>query len=89
MAELRERYEVVVFDAASLNRVTDAAVLGRAADATLLIARMGATDKEALQHATAQLRHLRVPVSGVVLNDFSETYAGELHGGNGSDGKSG
>ncbi len=88
MAELRKRYEVVVFDAPSLNLVTDAAVLGRAADATLLIARMGATEKEALQHATAQLRHLRVPVSGVVLNDFSGAYSGELHGGDGRDGKS-
>lgn len=70
IATLRERYESIVFDTPSLNLVTDAAVLGRLADTALLIARAGITDTDALQHATAELRRLRVPVAGVILNDF-------------------
>ncbi|MBV9108431.1 MAG: CpsD/CapB family tyrosine-protein kinase, partial [Gemmatimonadetes bacterium] len=69
LAELRARYDMVVFDAAPLSLVTDAAVLGTLADATVLVARTGVTDKRALQHASAQIYQLGAPFGGVVLND--------------------
>jgi tyrosine-protein kinase Etk/Wzc len=69
LAQMKDEYEVIVFDAPPLNLVTDAAMLGRIADATLLVTRVGITDRRALQHAASQLRHLRVPVSGLVVND--------------------
>lgn len=81
LEELRARYETIVFDAPPLNLVTDAAVLGKAADATLLVARAGTTDRGALQHAVLQLRHLRAPVGGVVLNDFDASQGGYYYGG--------
>jgi succinoglycan biosynthesis transport protein ExoP len=70
MAELRERFGAVIFDAPPLNLVTDAAILATKADGTLLIARNGVTDKRALQHATHQLHQVHASVSGVVLNDI-------------------
>ena len=79
LEEMRSRYDTVIFDAPPLNLVTDAAVLGRVADATLLVVRTGSTNKDALQEATAQLSRLRVPVGGMILNDFDaerSTYAG-------------
>ncbi|HSU17079.1 GumC family protein [Longimicrobium sp.] len=79
---LRERYEMVIFDAPPLNLVTDAAVLGTLADSTVLIARAGSTDKGALHHAAAQLHHLRAPLGGIVLNDFRVS-AGRYYGGYG------
>jgi Mrp family chromosome partitioning ATPase len=82
LATLRERFDVVIFDAPPLNLVTDAAVLGTLADSTILIARAGSTDKGALHHAAAQLHHLRAPLGGIVLNDFRVT-AGRYYGGYG------
>jgi succinoglycan biosynthesis transport protein ExoP len=69
MDKLRERYDMVVLDCPPVNAVTDAAVLGTQADVALLVARAGVTDRRALHHALAQLRHLGVRVGGVVLND--------------------
>lgn len=70
LATLRERYEMIVFDAAPLNLVTDAAVLGTSADATVLVARTGTTDKRALEYAASQVFHVGAPLGGVVLNDI-------------------
>lgn len=76
MAQLRQRYTVIVLDAPPLNHVTDAAVLGGMADSTLLVARAGSTEKEALRHAASRLELLRAPVGGVVLNDLDTARAG-------------
>lgn len=70
LAIMRSRYEMIIVDAPPLNLVTDAAVLGTAADTTILVARVGITDKRALQHAATQLYHLNAPLAGVVLNDI-------------------
>jgi capsular exopolysaccharide synthesis family protein len=70
LAQLRERYELIIFDAPPLNLVTDAAVLGTMADATLMVIRAGVTNRPAIQHAAIQLHRLRMPVGGVILNDF-------------------
>lgn len=71
LAELRQQYEMIVFDTPPLTMVTDAAILGTLVDATMLVARAGVTDKRALQHAAAQLTHLGVHVSGTIINDFN------------------
>lgn len=67
---------MIVFDTPPLTMVTDAAVLGTLADSTILVARAGATDKRALHHAAAQLYHLRVHVSGTIVNDFDPKQPG-------------
>lgn len=76
LAQLRQRYGVIVLDAPPLMHVTDAAVLGGMADSTLLVARAGSTEKEALRHAAGRLELLRAPVGGVVLNDLDMHRAG-------------
>ena len=74
--EMRQSYQMIVFDTPPLTVVTDAAVLGTLADSTILVARAGATDKRALHHAAAQLFHLRVHVSGTIVNDFDPKQSG-------------
>jgi capsular exopolysaccharide synthesis family protein len=88
LAELRERYDAVVFDAPPLNLVTDAALLGTIADTTILVTRTGVTDKGALRHAVGHLNHLRVHVGGVVLNDI-DAAGGRYYGGYGYYGGTG
>jgi capsular exopolysaccharide synthesis family protein len=70
LAELERRYDVVIFDTPPVNLVTDAAILGARAGGVVLIARAGKTDKGALAYAAEQLRNVRAPVLGTVLNDF-------------------
>jgi Mrp family chromosome partitioning ATPase len=53
-----------------VNIVTDAAVLGSTVDGVLVVARAGTTDRAALAYAVQQLRHVRAPILGVVLNDI-------------------
>lgn len=72
VADLRSRFEMVIMDAPPMNLVTDAALLGMLADSTVMVARNGITERASLEHATTQLRNLRVPVGGVVLNDHLE-----------------
>jgi tyrosine-protein kinase Etk/Wzc len=75
VAELRSRFDMVIMDAPPMNLVTDAALLGLLADSTVMVARNGITERASLEHATTQLRNLRVPVGGVVLNDYFEPAA--------------
>ncbi|MGH7458048.1 MAG: polysaccharide biosynthesis tyrosine autokinase, partial [Longimicrobiaceae bacterium] len=77
---LRARFQMVVLDAPPVNLVTDATILGKLVDSTVLITRTGETDKRALEHAAAQLRHLRIPVGGVVLNDIDLEGRGRYYG---------
>jgi tyrosine-protein kinase Etk/Wzc len=69
LAELESKYDVVLIDSPPLNVVTDAAVLGTVADGVVLIARAGVTEKLGLMFAVEQLRNVRAPLLGAVLND--------------------
>ena len=86
---LRERYEMIIFDAPPLNLVTDAAVLGTTADATLLVARNGITDRRALEHAALQLSHVGASLGGVILNDVDTSGGGYYQSGYGYGGYGG
>ncbi len=70
LARFREDYDVVIIDSPPANIVTDAAVLGAMADGVILVARVGVTEAAALGSAIGQLRHVRAPLLGVVLNDI-------------------
>jgi Mrp family chromosome partitioning ATPase len=52
-----------------VNILTDAALIGVHADGVLLVVRAGATEIAAVHYAMEQLRHVRAPALGVVLND--------------------
>ncbi|MFW6078096.1 MAG: GumC family protein [Gemmatimonadota bacterium] len=74
MRELMERleaeYEAILLDAPPLNLVTDGALLGTYADGVLLVARSGKTDEGAITYAMEQIRAVRAPLLGTVLNDI-------------------
>ena len=69
--ELRQQFDMIVFDSPPLALVTDAAILGALADTTIIVARAGATEKKALQDAASQLYQLGIHVSGTILTDFN------------------
>jgi tyrosine-protein kinase Etk/Wzc len=70
LRRLEGTYDTIILDAPPLNLVTDAAVLGTNADGVLIVARAATTQKGALHYAMEQLRNVRAPVLGSVLNDI-------------------
>jgi tyrosine-protein kinase Etk/Wzc len=70
LTEAKELFDVIVLDSAPLNVGTDAAVIAPYVDSVILVARAGVTDPEALRFAMEQLRIVRAPVLGTVLNDI-------------------
>lgn len=70
LEQLEERYDAIILDAPPLNVVTDAALLGTSSDGVLVVARAGVTERAGLEYAIEQLRAVRAPVLGSVLNDI-------------------
>ncbi len=68
VAELEQRFDVVLFDCAPLLPVTDAAILSKAADGILLVSGGGIVTKEQLTESTGKLDTIGANVLGVVLN---------------------
>ncbi len=69
LKSLKAQFDAVILDCPPLMATTDATVLGAYADATLLVARANVTEKGAITHCMEQLRDVRAPVLGTILND--------------------
>jgi len=67
IATLRERADLVLFDAPPVVAVTDAAVLAAQTDGVLLVLRAGSTRREYAQRAKALLEKVNVRIIGAVL----------------------
>lgn len=72
----RERYDLIILDAAPLTGVGDAVALSRVVDTCLWVVRAGSSDRRTLGWAKHLLKTVRADVAGVVLN-FSPSAAGE------------
>jgi capsular exopolysaccharide synthesis family protein len=65
----RATYDITIIDTPPVASVADAAGLVPLVDGVVLIARAGVTARDALAFAVEQLRIVRAPVLGAVLND--------------------
>jgi polysaccharide biosynthesis transport protein len=70
MAWARERYDTVLVDTPPVNMFADALVCMAHVDGCVLVARAGKSRSDEVQVAATQLRSLRIPLLGAVLNDF-------------------
>jgi capsular exopolysaccharide synthesis family protein len=76
-SELREllegaerEYDIIIIDSPPLNVVADAAILSGVTQGVVLVARSGVTAKAAISYAAEQLRLVRAPLFGTILNDI-------------------
>ena len=69
---LKEHFDVLLFDSPPLLPVTDAAVLAPRMDATLLVVTAGVTTRREVRRAVELLRQVNAPLVGTVLNSVSE-----------------
>jgi capsular exopolysaccharide synthesis family protein len=72
----RERFDMVILDAAPLTGVGDAVALSRVVDTCLWVVRSGTSDRRTLGWAKHLLKTVRADVAGVILN-FSPSSRGE------------
>jgi capsular exopolysaccharide synthesis family protein len=71
--QLKNQYDLVLFDTPPIIVVTDAVLVARLTDGILMVVRCNATPREAAQHAAETLSNAGVPLLGAVLNDIDIT----------------
>jgi tyrosine-protein kinase Etk/Wzc len=80
LEELKEKYEMILFDSPPVIAVTDAAVLSTLLDGVVLIASSGHTSREALSRAITLLENVNGRLIGGVLNKIKvENVYGSYH----------
>jgi capsular exopolysaccharide synthesis family protein len=82
LAELRERYDVIVLDSPPVLPVADPLILARAVDGVVLVPRVGRTTRGQLLRTVEQLRRADARLLGLVLNEVDERQ-GDAYGGGG------
>ena len=91
IADLSDRYDMVILDTPPVLAAADTAILGQLVDGAVIVIRAGQTDREDAQRAYAQLTLAKVRVLGAIFNDpdgkkqkyarsytrYSQTYTAE------------
>lgn len=72
---LKTKYDIIIFDGAPCNGVTDSAIMATLADETLIVVRDGVTKKATLDNANDNLKKVNAHVAGVVLNGVNRKSA--------------
>jgi capsular exopolysaccharide synthesis family protein len=68
IAQLKERYDIVIFDGAPVIAVTDSAIMASKVDGTVLVMRAHAVPRDVALHAKTLLEQANARILGVVLN---------------------
>lgn len=66
--KVKNRFDVIIFDAPPVLPVTDASLLAPSMDAVVMVYEIGKTSREALIRAKMQLESVGAKISGVILN---------------------
>ena len=80
LAEMKTRYQVIIFDSPPLGAGSDALLLGAMTGALAVVLRSNATNKEMAIRKLEQLGRLPVRVLGAILNDVARSELERRHG---------
>ena len=69
--DVRQEYDMVLFDSPPVLQVTDAAILGKVMEGTLMVYKAGDIPRTSLKRATELLRAMEIELVGIVLNGIS------------------
>ncbi|BDH61233.1 tyrosine protein kinase [Lysinibacillus sp. PLM2] len=73
LEEVKELYDLIIFDAPPLLSVTDAQILSHKCDGTILVVKSGFVDKVDVLKAKTSLNTVHAKILGVVLNNYNTT----------------
>ncbi len=76
LEQLKDRYQLIVFDTPPTLAVTDGVVVAKQVDGVVLVVRWRRTNRHSLEDAHRHLAHVGVRTLGVVLNDIDLTKIG-------------
>ncbi|WP_203641084.1 CpsD/CapB family tyrosine-protein kinase [Levilactobacillus andaensis] len=87
LAELIEKFDLVIVDAPPVNTVTDAQLLATRVDGTVLVVPQGIADKNGVRRAKQLLETVHANILGAVMNRVTASkstgyYGGNYYGGN-------
>ncbi len=68
LAEVREKYDLVVIDTAPVGVVSDSLALARLADGVLIVSRIDKSTRDSASRLKQRLRRSNVPILGVIAN---------------------
>jgi succinoglycan biosynthesis transport protein ExoP len=71
MTQIRNRYDIVLFDSPPILPITDATLLAGRVDGVVLVYEAGRTSRSALQRVKVQLENAGANILGVVLNHIN------------------
>lgn len=77
IAEVREAYDVVLFDSPPSLQVTDAAILGKKVDGALVVYKVGEISRTSLKRSTSLLKSVQIELLGIVLNGLHADVSAE------------
>ena len=69
MEEMKEKFDIVIFDTLPLKMFIESAIIASHADATVYVIRRGRVDVKSIEDSLAQLEKADARVIGAVLND--------------------
>jgi len=72
--DLKQEFDVILFDSSPTLPVTDSAILGAKADGVILVYQAGKTARQALFRSKIQLENVDVKIIGVVINNLRAKY---------------
>ncbi len=72
--DLKQEFDVILFDSSPTLPVTDSAILGAKADGVILVYQAGKTARQALFRSKIQLENVDVKIIGVVINNLKAKY---------------
>lgn len=79
LVELKELYDVILFDTPPVLAVTDGLIIGSMVDGVILIVNSGRVKRELVRKAKANLEHVKARVLGVLLNNKTRSEAEEYY----------
>ena len=75
IAKLKERFDIIIFDGAPCNGVTDSIIMSTLVDEVLIVTRDAHTPKNILQSTKESLEKVNAPIAGVVMNNVAKKAA--------------
>ncbi|MGI2327526.1 CpsD/CapB family tyrosine-protein kinase [Planococcus sp. YIM B11945] len=70
MLEMKERYDLIIFDSPPILSVTDSKILANKCDGTVLVVSTGKTEKASVVRARDALATAKAFIVGVVMNNY-------------------
>ena len=73
--QLKQHFDIIIFDGAPCNGVTDSIVMSTLVDEVLIVTKNGSTPKATLEATKDMLQKVNAPIAGVVMNSVDKKVA--------------